>query len=82
MSDREQLTQAQAAVLEAIRGHIAQHGWPPSITDICTVFGFKSKAAAVQHLKALERKGFIRRQARTARGITILRDAQPQTARN
>ena len=44
----------------------------PSISEICGHFGFNSTRSARDHLKALERKGAICRDANKARSIRVL----------
>lgn len=66
------MTSAQARVLRFIEAHKRKVGWPPSIREIQVNFGWASLNAATQHLKALERKGYIRREPSLSRGITIL----------
>jgi repressor LexA len=65
-------TPKQAAVLDAIREHIASKGYPPTLHELCDRLGFASKTAPLSHLKALEKKGYIRRDRKAARGIAIL----------
>jgi repressor LexA len=55
----EQLTRRQQQVLDIVRGHIEQTGYPPTRADIARELGFKSANAAEEHLKALARKGAI-----------------------
>lgn len=55
------LTQRQREVLEFVREWRSRKGKMPSTREIQRQFGFASQTAAVNHLKALERKGFLRR---------------------
>ncbi|MEM9158704.1 MAG: transcriptional repressor LexA [Verrucomicrobiota bacterium] len=55
------LTARQAEVLEFARETRRLRGAMPSTREIQRHFGFKSQTAAVNHLKALERKGYLRR---------------------
>ncbi|MCH2615142.1 MAG: transcriptional repressor LexA [Opitutales bacterium] len=55
------LTQRQREVLEFVREWRSRKGKMPSTREIQRHFGFASQTAAVNHLKALGRKGFIRR---------------------
>lgn len=68
----QELTGRQQEILRMIRSHIDQTGMPPTRTDICDYFGFRSPTAADDHLKALERKGAIELLAGTSRGIRII----------
>ena len=48
-------------MLEFVREWRSRKGKMPSTREIQRHFGFASQTAAVNHLKALERKGFLRR---------------------
>lgn len=74
------LTAAQRRILRFIVSEQARRGYPPAIREICEQFGFKSTRSAVDHLLAIERKGFIRREEREARGIRILEPARAALA--
>lgn len=65
------LTPRQAQVLDVIRAHIADTGYPPTRADIARELGFKSPNAAEEHLKALARKGAIEMIPGTSRGIRL-----------
>src|ERR1700733_15906469 len=54
-------------VLEFIRRQQQLTGFPPSSREIQTHFGFQSQTAAMNHLRALERKGVINRTPGKAR---------------
>jgi repressor LexA len=65
------LTPRQAQVLNLIRRHLAETGYPPTRADIAAELGFKSPNAAEEHLKALARKGAIEMIPGTSRGIRL-----------
>ena len=67
----EKLTQRQQQVLDLIRRHIDDTGYPPTRADIARELGFKSANAAEEHLKALARKGAIEMIAGASRGIRL-----------
>ena len=67
----EKLTQRQKQVLDVVRQHIDQTGYPPTRADIALKLGFKSANAAEEHLKALARKGAIEIVAGASRGIRL-----------
>ena len=46
----EKLTNRQQQVLDLIRQHIDQTGYPPTRADIARELGFKSANAAEEHL--------------------------------
>ena len=67
----EKLTARQAQILQLIKDHIADTGYPPTRADIARVLGFRSPNAAEEHLKALARKGAIEIIAGASRGIRL-----------
>lgn len=67
----EKLTQRQQQVLDIVRQHISETGYPPTRADIAQKLGFKSANAAEEHLKALARKGAIEMIAGASRGIRL-----------
>jgi len=67
----EKLTQRQQQVLDIVRQHIDDTGYPPTRADIARELGFKSANAAEEHLKALARKGAIEIIAGASRGIRL-----------
>jgi repressor LexA len=67
----EKLTQRQQQVLDIVRQHINDTGYPPTRADIARKLGFKSANAAEEHLKALARKGAIEMIAGASRGIRL-----------
>ncbi|MEM7098276.1 MAG: transcriptional repressor LexA [Pseudomonadota bacterium] len=71
------LTSRQAQVLDLIKRHINETGYPPTRADIALELGFKSPNAAEEHLKALARKGAIEIIPGTSRGIRLPELAEP-----
>ena len=53
------LTSRQKEILDLIKDHLKEKGFPPTRADISKTLGFKSHNAAEQHLRAIEKKGFI-----------------------
>jgi repressor LexA len=70
----EKLTQRQQQVLDLVRTHIDDSGYPPTRADIARELGFKSANAAEEHLKALARKGAIEIVPGASRGIRLPQD--------
>ena len=66
------LTARQQEILNLIRSHIQDTGFPPTRLEICQALGFKSPNAAEEHLKALVKKGAIRMTAGASRGIQLI----------
>ncbi|WP_116364238.1 transcriptional repressor LexA [Parahaliea mediterranea] len=73
----EQLTRRQQQVLDIIRSHIGDTGYPPTRADIARELGFKSANAAEEHLKALARKGAIEIIPGASRGIRLPERERP-----
>ncbi len=65
------LTMRQQEVLEFIRDEMTEHGRPPTFREIAVRFGIKSTSGVKVHMDALERKGYITRDLRLARGIEL-----------
>jgi len=56
---RPQLTGRQKMALDFIRASIEERGFPPTFREIGTHMGIKSTNGVNDHLKALERKGYL-----------------------
>ena len=65
------LTPRQEEILNLIKDHLKEKGFPPTRVDISKSFGFKSPNAAEQHLRAIEKKGFISILSGASRGIVL-----------
>ena len=66
------LTARQSQVLDLVRQHMRETGYPPTRAEIAKTLGFKSANAAEEHLRALARKGVIQIMAGVSRGIRLL----------
>lgn len=69
------LTARQSQILGLIIQQITQTGRPPTRAEIARTLGFRSANAAEDHLRALERKGYIQLAAGTSRGIQLTAQA-------
>ena len=65
------LTSRQKEILTLIKDHLKEKGFPPTRADISRTLGFKSHNAAEQHLRAIEKKGFISILSGASRGIVL-----------
>lgn len=65
------LTDRQQEVLDYLETRLRQSGLMPSTRELQQHFGFASQTAAVNHLRALERKGAIKRLAGKARAVRL-----------
>jgi repressor LexA len=71
MDSMPKLTQKQREVLEFIAAE-AEDGAPPTLREIAAHFGFRSKTAAADHVRALRQKGFLNRDPdRKARALQL-----------
>ncbi len=65
------LTKRQSEILDLIKLHIEETGFPPTRAEIAKTFGFRSPNAAEEHLRALARKGAIEITPGASRGIRV-----------
>ena len=78
------LTDRQQQILDFISSSITERGYPPTLREIGEHFGIRSTNGVNDHLKALEKKGVLRREdlkSRAMRPITaplVAVPAQPQ----
>ena len=70
------LTARQREIFTYIQRRIKE-GYPPTIREIGSKFGFSGKAAH-DHLNALEKKKYIGREEGKPRAISILKEADPK----
>jgi repressor LexA len=63
------LTKRQQLVLEYIQESIQEHGYPPTLREIGAHFGIRSTNGVNDHLLALERKGYLRREDMKSRAL-------------
>ena len=68
------LTQIQHSILNFVIDQKVTAGMPPSLAEIAQHFGYKNRATVQQHLKAIEKKGYLRRSSNKARGIELTLD--------
>ncbi len=75
----DDLTPRQGEILALIQEYLHDEGYPPTRMEIAAAFGFRSPNAAEEHLRALERKGFIELLQGSSRGIRVLvEDSEPE----
>ncbi len=65
------LTPRQLRVLEVIRESVEARGYPPSVREIGEAVGLTSTSSVSHQLKALERKGFLRRDPNRPRAVDV-----------
>ena len=85
------LTARQRRILEFIRDWVERYGYPPSVREIGEAVGLVSPSSVAYQLKALETKGFLRRDPNRPRAVDVrapselvddetVRSARPQPA--
>lgn len=67
------LTRRQEQTLDLIRNSIAERGYPPTLREIGLEMGIASTNGVNDHLRALERKGHIRREDMKSRALTLVK---------
>lgn len=72
---KTQLTERQQNVYNMIRSLIVERGYGPTVREIGDHFGIKSPNGVMCHLRALERKGLIRRSPNKSRAIELTQAA-------
>ena len=65
------LTSRQEEILQFIKDHLSETGYPPTRSEIAQKMGFRSTNAAEEHLRALARKGAIEILPGTSRGLRL-----------
>lgn len=67
----DSLTKRQREILNYISDHIDKKGFPPTRSELCSHFGFRSPNAAESHLKALAQKDVLKLERGRSRGIVL-----------
>ena len=73
MSERDELTDRQKEVLEFIQESIGARGYPPTLREIGERMGIRSTNGVNDHLKALEKKGYLAREDLKSRALRPLK---------
>ena len=74
----DNLTDRQQQILDFLKAYAERHGYPPTFREIGEHFRF-GWAASRTHLKAIEKKGFLKIVPSRSRGIEVLdRQVRPQ----
>ncbi|HEX4704035.1 MAG TPA: transcriptional repressor LexA [Pseudonocardiaceae bacterium] len=71
-TDPQELTARQRRVLEVIRDWLDRFGYPPSVREIGEAVGLTSTSSVAHQLRALERKGYLRRDPNRPRAVGVL----------
>ena len=80
MQSKTDLTPRQQNILDFVAEFQGEHGFPPSIREIGEFFGIRSTNGVSDHLRALEKKGFLSRTEHQSRSLQLVRDPAPSAA--
>jgi repressor LexA len=65
----QKLTERQEMVLQYIQSSITERGYPPTLREIGNFMGIRSTNGVNDHLRALERKGYLTREDMKSRAL-------------
>ena len=71
VSMSKELTEIQLKILNFLIEQKVKRGISPSLAEIALRFGYKNRATVQQHLQAIERKGYIKKNPKLSRSIEI-----------
>ena len=72
MENKKELTPVQEKVLNFLKDHLQEKGFPPTLREIASHFALRGPKAPQKTLHILERKGFIHKVPGGSRAIEIL----------
>jgi repressor LexA len=70
------LTKRQEQTLDFIRSSIKDRGYPPTLREIGEHMGIRSTNGVNDHLRALERKGYLTREDMKSRALRVVGDEE------
>jgi len=73
------LSPRQQQILRLISQFMTRHGLPPTRADLARALRLRNRQGIDQHLRAIERKGYLQLEPGIARGIRLLHDASTAT---
>ncbi len=68
----DELGGKQKKVYQYIKSYTEEHGYPPSVREICAAVGLKSTSTVHGHISRLKKKGLLKRDPAKPRAIEIL----------
>lgn len=74
----QEITEPQRRTLKEIRLFTSRRGFPPTMKELAGILGI-SHASAHGQVNQLVRKGYLKREARKARGLAITDKAQEKS---
>jgi repressor LexA len=72
----KKLTNRQNEVLAFIKEYLLDHHYPPTIREIAAHFSISVKGA-YDHVKALEKKGFVKSGSSKSRALEVIEEIEP-----
>ena len=72
------LTPKQKKILDFIIFFTEKHGYAPSLKEIAFRFRLKAMSTVHQHIKALKKKGYLKKEKNQPRGVSLL-EKTPET---
>lgn len=76
----QKITRRQQAVLDCIEACIREKGYGPTVREVCQALGLSSPSTVHVHLKALEEKGYIKRDPLKSRSISLTHPLEEEAA--
>lgn len=80
LSSFQNLPPRQQEVFDLLLAFTKKNGYPPTNRELANLIGVRSANAIAEHIRALERKGFVSVARGVARGITVVRQNEPTMA--
>lgn len=71
MNKQNPLTLRQQQILNYMKSKAQEQGFWPTVREVQEEFGYKSTNAVMNHLRALEKKGFLARRRSQARAFVV-----------
>ncbi|MDX2021497.1 MAG: transcriptional repressor LexA [Deltaproteobacteria bacterium] len=75
--ERDALTDRQREILDFISQSIEGRGYPPTLREIGSHFGIRSTNGVNDHLRALEKKGYLQREDLKSRALRPVASLSP-----
>jgi repressor LexA len=72
--NKEELSNRQKVVLDAIKHYTKVNGFSPNIRELCLMCDVTSTATIYDHLVKLEKKGYITRLPGSSRTIKVIKE--------
>lgn len=71
-----ELTRREAQILEYIKEHVREKGYPPAVREIGRAVGLSSTSTVHSYLRRLEQKGYLRRDPTLPRALVVTEEAE------